>query len=119
MKKQDIYMLERTKDATSSIIGFYNTEERAIDAIRRAVNGLIDKGIAKVKAEGSEDLTGVYISEGFLITRSRAEVDPGVEFDKMEDPEEFPVVEKAVTKAYPDDRPGQLTEGGHMYRDRN
>jgi len=90
MQEKDIYMLERTKDSTSSIIGFYNTEQRALDAIRRIIDTVIDDCVAKSKAEKSEDHTGIYVCEGFLIARNRVEVDPDVTFDKIEDAAEFP-----------------------------
>ncbi len=90
MDKKDVFMLERTKDSESFIIGFYNTEDRAVDAIKRVVNKMIDDGLQKAKTEGSVDHAGVYLSEGFLISRNHVEVDPTVAFEKIEDPTEFP-----------------------------
>lgn len=85
-KKKSIWLLERTQDAASHIIGFYSTKEHAVNAVRRYVRGLIDKAIA----EGNGSVVGVYISEGFLLTRSEVEVDPEVDFTKVE--EKFPTI---------------------------
>jgi len=104
--EKDIFLLERTKDETSSIIGFYNTEDRAVAAIKRLVNGLIDKRLQKAKDEGNDDLMGVYLSEGFLITRNHVEVDPDVTFEKIEDAEEFPIVEPLIIKGGPEHHAG-------------
>ena len=87
-----IFLLERTKEATSSIIGLYNSEDRAVAAIKRLVNEMIDEHLVKAKV-ANKDLMGVYISEGFLITCNHMEVDPEVAFEKIEDAEEFPEAE--------------------------
>ncbi len=83
-----VYLLERTKDSTSNIIGFYSSEELAIEAVKRHVNETID---AEVLKKHDDDRTaGIYIQEGFLISQNDVEVDDKVDFDKIEDPEEFP-----------------------------
>lgn len=84
--KKEIWLLERTKDLESNIIGFYSTKNNAVDAVRRYVTAVIDKAIR----EESGDVVGVYISEGFLLTRSEVEIDPDVTFAKVEDIGKFP-----------------------------
>jgi len=83
-----VYLLERTKDLTSNIIGFYSSEELAIAAVKRHVIATIDGEIARAHKESGLH-TGLYIQEGFLISKNEVEVDEDVAFDKIEDPEEF------------------------------
>lgn len=85
---KDIFLLERTKDSVSNIIGFYSSEERAVEAVKRHVLAHIDEAV-KESIDGS-DHVGIYISEGFLISRNEVEVDEDAEFSKIEDPQEFP-----------------------------
>ena len=84
-----VYLLERTKDAVSNIIGFYSSEDLAIQAVKRHVETTIDEAVNKTKLEGAELLTGIYIQEGFLISKNDVEIDDEVDFKKIEDPEEF------------------------------
>ncbi len=87
MKRKAIWLLERTKDSESHIIGFYSTRENAIAAIRRYVNDVITDDVGATEEDAA--VVGVYISEGFLMTRNSVEVDEDVEFKKIEDPDEF------------------------------
>ncbi len=85
-----VYLLERTKDAVSNIIGFYSSEELAIKAVKRHVEATID---AEIEKKHADDVTaGIYIQEGFLISKNDVEVDDEVDFEKIEDPDEFPFV---------------------------
>ncbi len=86
-QNKEIYLFERTKDAVSNIIGFYSSEELAIEAVKRHVEATIDAEIEKKHAD--DRTAGIYIQEGFMISRNEVEVDDKVDFDKIEDPEEF------------------------------
>jgi len=102
-----IFLLERTKDDTSHIIGFYSTEKRAIEAVKRHVNATIDSAVKAAQAHGETDRhTGIYVQEGFLISRNDVEIDTDAEFTKIEDAEEFP---------FP--RPDPLTHRHHVAED--
>ena len=87
-----VFLLERTKDAVSNIIGFYSSEELAIQAVKRHVEATIDKAVA-VSSPGADQHTGIYIQEGFMISKNDVEVDDEVDFEKIEDPEEFHIAE--------------------------
>ncbi len=82
-----VYLLERTKDAASNIIGFYSSEKLAVAAVKRHVEATIDKAVATEKR--TETHTGIYIQEGFMISKNEVEIDDDVDFDKIEDPAEF------------------------------
>ena len=84
-----VYLLERTKDAESNIIGFYSSEKLAIKAVKRHVEATIDKAVNKSHEDSQDQHTGIYIQEGFLISKNEVEVDTLVDFEKIEDPEEF------------------------------
>ena len=86
-----VFLLERTKDSTSNIIGFYSSEDLAIDAVKRLVEARID--IAVSERGPSDDHIGIYIQEGFMISKNEVEVDDNVDFEKIEDPEEFYIAE--------------------------
>ena len=84
-----VFLLERTKDSVSNIIGFYSSEDLAVTAVKRHVATSINEAVTKSHAETGLH-TGIYIQEGFLISKNEVEVDDEVDFDKIEDPEEFP-----------------------------
>lgn len=88
-----VYLLERTKDAESHIIGFYSTEALAIAAVKRHVEKTVDEAVVKSALESDSPTIGIYIQEGFMISRNEVEVDAEVEFDKIEDTEEFHIAE--------------------------
>lgn len=93
MKTKAVYLLERTKDAATVIIGFYSTEERAIEAVKRHVENTIDEAVIKSALESPSPTIGIYIQEGFLISTNEVEVDDEVNFEKIEDTEEFHIAE--------------------------
>ena len=82
-----VYLLERTKDSVSNIIGFYSSEELAITAVKRHVEATIDAEVLKKHAD--DRTAGIYIQEGFMISKNEVEVDGEVDFEKIEDPDEF------------------------------
>lgn len=84
-----VFLLERTKDAVSNIIGFYSSEELAIAAVKRHVEATIDKAVVEAQVSSESQHTGIYIQEGFMISKNEVEIDDDVDFDKIEDPEEF------------------------------
>jgi hypothetical protein len=90
-KTKDIFLLERTKDSVSNIIGFYSSEEKAVQAVERHVLNHIRTVVTdRIVEDPASDHLGIYIQEGFLISRNEVEIDKDADFDKIEDPEEFP-----------------------------
>ncbi len=87
---KEIHLLERTKDSTSTIIGFYSSEKLAVDSVKHHVEATIDKAVQDAHASSGSQHIGIYIQEGFLISKNEVEVDDLIDFDKIEDPEEFP-----------------------------
>ena len=98
MNTKKIWLLERTKDSESHIIGFYRDKATAVDAIHRYVTQCITDALTK--HEEGTNVIGVYISEGFLLTSSQVEIDAEIGFAKIEDAQEFP--DAVVEPARPD-----------------
>jgi len=90
-----VYLLERTIDAVSNIIGFYSSEELAIAAVNRHVETTINEAVTK-SHESTGQYTGIYIQEGFMISKNEVEIEDAVDFDKIEDPDEFVLDPKTV-----------------------
>jgi len=92
---KEIFLLERTKNSSSTIIGFYSSEENAIQAVRRHIQASITHDIeeSRTKEKGQVPIGAhliISIREAFLITRNEVEIDKGAEFAKIEDPDQFP-----------------------------
>ena len=61
------------------------------------MNETIDESVRKAHVESGQH-TGIYIQEGFMISKNDVEVDDEVDFEKIEDEDEF---QKAVLSESP------------------
>lgn len=123
-EKKAVFLLERTKDATSNIIGFYSSWKGSIEAVKRHVETTIDDEVARSREDSQDQRIGIYIQEGFLITRNEVEIEEDVAFDKIEDSEEFPTLAEELEEHHRAEDLGDVKDQhteveGHLFRDKN
>ena len=109
IERKDIWQVERQlkKEGVfvSRTVGFYNSAERAVNAIRRRVEGEITAAISRTTIGGANSeldlgLCKIQLTSAFTIARQSVEVDnyppetqPEGECAYSEDPEEFHIAE--------------------------